>query len=417
MTGRLPVGLLGSIFLLAGCQKNVYQPPPPPKVTVRHPLTRDVTEYMEFPGTTSAMQTVDIRARVTGYLKEIKFQDGAVVKKGQELFVIDQRPFLTKKEAAEAQLLAAKERLKAAKKKLEAVQAEERTAKINYERAEALFRKKAGSEADRDNTKGQYEIAKANVDLAKAEIKVAEANIKVAEANLTQAELNLSFTVIKAPFDGRISKRYVDVENLISADITILTTVNQYRPWIYADFSLSERDLFERILSNPKLRQAPESGKIPLQLKREGDETYLFHGHLDFADNKIQTGTGTLALRGIFSSVLPGNDSGGSSNRSKPVIADLTPGMSVRIRAPIGKIPKAILVPERAIGTGPKGLYVLVVNKDDIVEQRAVKTGPLEQDGMRVIFSGISLEDRIIVDGLLRAIPGKKVTPEGQPSS
>ncbi len=392
--------------LLAGCYRgNQYVPPPPPDVTVARPLVKDVRLYAEFTGTTQAHASVQVRARVSGYLDSIHFRDNpdTEVSEGDLLFVIDPRPYQAKLDAAKADL----ESKKATVAKNYAV----------YRRTADLVRKNAASQEDVDKEKGDWEVAKAAV--------------LQAEANVRDAQLNLDFTKVRAPMSGRVGRHLLDVGNLVTADQDVLTNINQYDPMdVY--FNVSERDLLEFMRlgrqKGHRLNQESEEDiqrttlvdligllaapgapapllgasvlcpKVPrgiLELGLANEDDFPHRGRMDYVDLGVDVGSGTILVRGIFPN-------------PKPHV--LLPGMFVRVRGPIGVREGALLVSNRAIGTDQAGRYVLVVNKDNIAERRAVKLGVLDQ-GMRVIEEGLRPDDRVIIKGLQRAIPGTKVHP------
>ena len=365
--------------MLAGCsEKNEYAEPPPPKVTVAQPLQKDVTDYLEFTGTTKAVTSVDVRARVKGFLQSMHFTPGAEVTKGDLLFVIDPREY----EAA----------LSAANAESEAAKAELKRADIELQRAKRLFKQKAGSESDVVKWRGEQEVAKAT--------------ILRAQAKIEDAELNLSYTQVVSPIDGRVSRNRVDPGNLVGkSEATLLTTVSNYVP-IYAYYNLNERDLLMTMkLYKEKVKKLDvkpdESGvqkaAIPLYLGLADEEGYPHEGLLDFAETGVDTETGTLQLRGVF------------QNSEYPPV--LIPGLFARLRMPIRERPDALLVSARAIGADQGGEYLLLVNAENTVEKRQIRKLQ-EVDGLYVIEEGVQAGERVIVKGLQRARPGAKVDPE-----
>ncbi len=350
---------------------NDYVAPPPPTVTVSQPVRRDVTDYLEFTGTTKAVELVEIRARVQGFLQSVHFKSGTDVKKGDLLYMIDPRPFKAQVNKAQAEL--------------SRKQAELALAKANYQRIETLYRQKATPQAD-------FVQAKAARDTA-------QADVAAARAVLAEAKLNLSYTRVRAPISGRVGRNLVSVGNLVGAgDNTHLTTLVQYDP-IWAYFSLNERDLLH-FMQQDREKQAEakenreEQDMIHLGLANE--DGYPHAGRIDFADLGVDPTTGTFLLRGSFANPAP---------------RTILPGMFVRIRAPIGKWEAALLVTERALGADQSGRYVLVVNKENVVEYRPVEVGA-SIDRMRVIEKGLQPDDWVVVKGLLRARPGATVNPK-----
>jgi RND family efflux transporter MFP subunit len=356
--------------VLYGCsEKNEYVEPPAPEVTVSKPLVKNITEYLEFTGTTKAVEEIEIRARVQGFLESVHFEDGDFVAKDQLLFVIDPKPF-------EAAVENARGRLGKHQAQLERAQKE-------YQRNLSLFKQNAASEA--------------NVVKWKSEMEESQAAVVSAQAALDKAKLDLGYCTIRSPIEGRISRKQVDVGNLVGAgEFTLLTTVRTQDP-IYAYFSINERDLL-RVMKMARDEGIPANkpDKIALQLALANESGFPHKGHLDYADSTVDPNTGTLELRGVF------------PNPGPPFI--VVPGLFVRLRLPVAERENALLVTERALGLDQGGRYLLVVENENKVDQRYVKIGDL-RDGMRVIEEGLKAEDWVIVKGIQRAIPGAKVTP------
>lgn len=369
----LPV--LAVAWVAVACQEtNTYVAPPPPKVTVAKPLQADVTDYLEFTGTSDAFEEAEVRARVSGFLESIHFEPGANVKKGDLLFVIDPREY-------EAELNAAKAEVTSAKAQLQ-------RARIELERAQRLFKQKAGAEADVVKWRGERDVAAAEVIRA--------------EAKVEKAELDLGYTQVTAPLDGRVGRNLVDAGNLVGEkEPTLLTTVTRYDP-IYAYFNLNERDLLHVL---EKYRQeegipageAPRTLDIPVFLGLSNEEGYPHEGRFDFGESRVDPGTGTLQLRAEFPN--PGDP------------PEILPGLFVRVRMPVDERSGALLVSERALGTDQIGRYLMVVDEAGTVEKRPVVTGQLE-DGLVVITEGLSADERVVVKGIQRARPGAQVDPE-----
>jgi len=359
----------------AACEeKNTYVPPPPPKVTVAKPVQKPVTDYLEFTGNIAAVQTVELRARVEGFLEQVLFQDGDPVKKGELLFQIEQAPYIAAVDAAKADLARARAALK--------------QAKLTAER-----RRQAGRSGA---------ISKQQVDEAEAIEEGQAAEVLAKKAAVETAELNLGYTKVYAPFDGRVGRRLVDPGNLVGAgEQTLLAEVNQIEP-VYVYFTINERTLLPIMekRNNPPPGEAAERKSQPLFLGLATDEGYPYEGYLDFAAITLDPNTGTLQLRGIF----------------KNPDRKLLPGLFAKIRGPVGKDENAMLVAQQAVGFDQQGEYVMVVGADDTVERRGVEQGPIS-DGMRVITKGLKGDEQVIVKGLLRAIPGRKVTPETEQAS
>ena len=371
--------ILLCVWTLAACdQRNEYVEPPPPKVTVAKPLQREVTEYLEFTGTTHAFEMVEVRARVAGFLQKMHFTSGTKVEEGNLLFEIDPREYEAELNAANAELSSA--------------EAQHKRANIEFARAEKLFKQKAGAETDVVKWRGQRDVARADVLRAKAKAE--------------QAQLNLNYTKVTTPISGRVSRNLVDLGNLVGeGEPTLLTTVTRYDP-MYAYFNLNERDLlrvmalYRQRVNEKGYNPEEESGaraEIPLFLGLSNEEGYPHEGIADFAESGLDTGTGTLQLRGIFQN--PGKS---------PV---LVPGLFARLRMPIDKRDNALLVTDRAIGADQGGNYLLAVTNDNTVEKRPIRLGQLI-DGLRVIEEGLQPGESVIVKGVQRARPGAKVDPE-----
>ncbi len=373
------LSILLSIALIAGCeQANEYAPPPPPKVTVALPQIQEVTDYLEFTGTTAASEWAEARARVSGILLSMHFEPGSWVKQGDLLFIIDPAEYQADLQAAEAELAGAK--------------AQHNRAKIEYSRALKLFKEKAGAEA---------EVVKWRV-----EREVASAQILRAQAKLDQAQLNLGYTQVSAPIDGRVGRNQIEIGNLVGeSEATVLTEITDSDP-IYVYFNLNERDLL-RVLELYRAEQREQGidaersnarePDIPLYLGLANEQGYPHEGRYDFADSGVDAETGTLQLRGVFEN--PGNP---------PV---LLPGLFTRIRMPLGKRSDMPLVAERAIGKDQRGTYLLVSSGENMVERRSVKTGQ-RIDGLIVIEEGLQADDQVIVKGIQKSRPGRAVEPQ-----
>jgi RND family efflux transporter MFP subunit len=369
----------GLLFCLGGCGRQASDPPkqPPPEVTISKPVTREVTDYFEFPGQTEAVGEVEVRARVTGYLTKVNFVDGQNVKKGDLLYQIDPRPYQAELDRAKGELT----RLLALADK----------AKADLARSERLRPSGAVSQ-------DEYEQHVAN-------LAVHRASIQSAQAAIRDAQLNLEFTTITSPIDGRVSRTHITEGNLVQpgvGDATVLTMVVTTNP-IYVYFNVDEHALlqYEEVAfrsgeAHPKILQGR---RFPVEMGLSNETGFPHRGVLDFADNKIDRNTGTLRARGVF-------------DNAKEY---LTPGLFVRVRIPFGKAHPALLVNERAIGTDQRQKYLLTVNKEDMVEYRRVNVGRL-LDGLRVIESGLRPDELVIVSGLLRARPGAKVQPKAAAS-
>lgn len=363
----LPLIVLAGICCSYGCEKkNEYIPPPPPPVTVMQPEQKDVTDYADFTGTAKATESVELRARVKGFLERINFQEGAFVKQGELLFVIDPKPF----QAA----------LDQAKADLDAKQAELARARIEYRRNQRLAAQNAASERQLVETKAAQETGIAAVAAAKAKVE--------------EAELNLGYTHITAPISGMITRSLVDRGNLVGAsENTLLATIYKIEP-IYAFFNVSEREILAYMEAAQKTEKSSDEGSRVVYLGLSNETGYSHKGEINYIDPYVDPDTGTIQVRSVF------------PNAEKRIL----PGMFVRVRIPIGVSRNALLISERAIGADQSGHFVLTVNKEDVVEQRQVELGALV-DGMRVVTKGIGAADWVIISGIQRARPGSKVNP------
>ena len=355
---------------LAACgQNNTYQAPPPPKVVVAKPVEQKITRYFEATGNTAAVNSANLVARVQGFLTEIAYQDGASVKKGQHLFTIEPEPYQLKLQQAQASEQAA--------------QATVTQTQADYERQQELVQRQAASKAT-------YDTSIANRDNAKAKLLQAQADTK-------QAQINLDYTRVVAPFDGVVTARQVSVGELVGTGGTqVLATIVQLDP-IYVNFTASERDVLHvRDMLYNRNQRAVDLIGTEVDVGLQTDTGYPHKGKLDYIAPQVNQGTGTLAAR----AVLP--------NESRLLL----PGFFTRVRVPLEETP-AVLVPTVALGADQGGRYVLTVNGENTVEQRKVEVGPVVGE-MIVVESGLKPDDRVIVSGLLRAIPGQKVDPQMQ---
>ena len=357
--------------VLVGCKpENKFQAPPPPEISVALPLKQDVTPYEQLTGNTVAFATVDLVARVEGFLTSQNYVDGSFVKKGDTLFVIEQTMYKAQVKEAEAQLDGAKAKL---------VQSE-----AEFVRQETLLRQNVTAQ----NT---YDQAKAKRDSDRA-------NVENAEGNLTIAQTNLGYTTVQAPFDGIVSKHLVSVGELVgNGRATKLATIVQLDP-IYVEFNVSEQDVLKirQNLANRRLT-VEELSKIPLDIGLMNEEGYPHKGNMNYVAPEIDAQTGTILVRGLFK----------NANR------DLIPGFFARIRVPLGLGAQSVLlIPNRVIAEDQAGKYALVVDKDDVVEQKRIKTGQLLVGGLRVVTEGLTADDRVVLTTNGQAVPGGKVVPK-----
>ena len=395
--------LVGAIGL-AGCGKSAPEVvTEPPLVTVSKPIERMVDDYEEFPGRTAAVESVEVRARVTGYLDRVAFREGAEVRKGDLLFKIDPRPYQAELDRLEGQIKLADARY--------------RLARADYDRARDLQR-----------TPGA--ISPQEIETYAAKATEAAAALEAAQAAAQSARLNVGFCTVLAPISGEASRTQLTEGNLVTADSTLLTTIVSQQP-MYAYFDVDERTLLDvqdrirkgkftpdtikgkeralDIATSAGLLAAPfghislvgalppppeqkQYSVVPLTMRLSTETEFTHHGNINFVNNQVDPSTGTISVRGLF----PNN---------KRI---LTPGLFVRVRVPIGSPTKGLLVSERAIGTNQGQKFVYVVDDKDEVVSRTVTLGAL-RDGLRVITEGIKRDDRIIINGIQRVQPGVTV--------
>jgi RND family efflux transporter MFP subunit len=350
------VAVLVAGALLGACgTKNQYQPPPAPKVTVSKPLLLPVTDYLQATGSVAAFQTVDLVARVEGYLRSVNFTDGSLVKAGELLFLIEPEPYQAKLAAQQAQLL---------------------NAQTEYDRQLRMIKENATAQASVDKWRSQRDQAQAAV---------------------TLASINLGYTRITAPFAGRIGRHLVDPGNLVGSvgGPTKLATIEQIDPAL-AYFSINERDVL-RVRAAALAHGTPINGqapRVPVYVGLQTETGYPHEGALDFAGTGLDTGSGTLQLR----AEIP--------NAQRVFL----PGLFARLRIPLSKPTPRLMVPDRVVTNDQVGSYVLVVGPDHKVLQQRIEIGTL-QDGLRAVISGLAPDSQVVTDGLQNAVPGNLVTP------
>ncbi len=404
------LGVIVAASGLAGCGGNRTQEPvtEAPVVTVSKPVEKNVTDYEDFTGRTEAIESVEVRARVTGYLTQIAFQEGAEVAPGDVLFRIDPRPYQAELDRQNGQIKLADARM--------------RLVQADYDRARRL----AGTSA----------ISSQELETYAAKVAETKASLEAAEAAAESARLNLEFCTITAPIRGKIGRAMITLGNLVTADNTLLTTIVSVDP-IYIYFNPDERTYLRvqelirqgkfvpsRVVGREQSLDAASAagflatpaGMAPLTAAASAppgrkwvvvpvlaglatdkgkDDEFPYKGSIDFVNNQVDAATGTITVRGLF------------PNGQRI----LSPGLFTRVRLPIGAPHKALMVSERALGTSQGQKFVYVVNDNNEVVYRAVELGPL-RDGLRVITKGVGRDDRLIVNGLQRVRPGVTVDPK-----
>ncbi|MBG0775955.1 MAG: efflux RND transporter periplasmic adaptor subunit [Desulfovibrionaceae bacterium] len=352
--------LLAALAPAAGCTKErKLAAAQPPSVVCARPERGDVPLYMEFTGTIAPLEFVELRPRVDGYLEEVLFEPGALVEKGQPLFTIDPRPYLARLNEAKGRLAIRRAELKAA------------TATLN--RKQRALRDRAVSEVE--------------VIEAQAAVETAQAGIEAAQAAVDTETLQLSYTHVRSPLAGRVGRSEKDPGNLVQAGTTLLSTVVCDDPF-HVYFQVNERDLLRARSLAGGMRGRP----LRLGLLEQKDHPY--EGVIDFVDTTLDADSGTIRMRGVF------------RNPEHEAVA----GMFARVRVAVGLLRDALQVPERAVGRDQQGRYVLVVGEGDVVRHRVVEAGPAGPAG-RVIVAGLDAGDRVVVDGVQMAQPGRTVRP------
>jgi RND family efflux transporter MFP subunit len=346
--------------------------PPPPAVTVSKPLVKDMQEWADFTGQFEAREAVEVRPRVSGYLESINFVDGQLVKKGDLLFVIEPRPFELALETAKAQQAQAEAQLQLAQAQLE------RTAELR---------------------KNDY-ATKETYDERVSQVAIATATRDAAIAAVNQAQLNLDYTRVTAPVAGRMGRHEISVGNLIvggtGGSTTLLTTIVSLDP-IWLSFNVSEGDgmTYKRLVQKGEIK-SPRDNAVEVQGQLMDEKEWTLKGTIDFVDNQYDRSSGTIRVRAAF---------------ANPNLF-ITPNQFGRVRVPMSQLHPTLLVPDAAVVTDQSVKMLFAVAPDGTVVPKPVELGPVTDDNLRIIRSGITADDQIIISGLLRARPGQKVTPE-----
>jgi multidrug efflux system membrane fusion protein len=382
---RLWVGIPAALLavLPAGCNRGPApaQGPKAVEVVVTTPITGQVTDYQDFTGRLDAVKTVEVRARVSGYLNTVPFKEGDEVHEGDLLFQIDPRPYKAQLDAAQAQLKAAEAQIAVGESNL-------KLAQITYARARASGAGATALEIDQDLAQQQT---------SEAQLRLARANLGTARANLDTARLNYEWTRVTAPVSGRISRRFVDPGNLVTTDTTLLTTIVTENP-LYAYFDVDERTYLDLAEKAGGEQSSWLAGlQLPVLIRLANEDQFGHAGTIDFIDNRVNAGTGTIRMRGVF------------QNPTKV----LKSGLFVRIRLPLGAPYQALLIPDEALQSDQGRKYVYVVNGKNEAEYRSVKLGQALH-GLRVIKEGLAGGERVIIGGMQRVRPKAQVQPTVQ---
>ena len=366
---------------VAGCQANATKvaPPDPPVVPVGRPLEREVTDYVDFTGRTEAVFSVDIRPRVTGYLVDMPFQEGSEVKAGDLLFIVDPRPYKAQLDQAQGQVDLYKASLK--------------LAKITLARDRAINASSLGS------------VSQQQFDQEQAVVDEADARVKAFEKSMEISKLSYEFTRVVSPIDGQISRYYLTLGNLVNQDQTLLTTVVSVDP-MYVYFEMDEPTLLRtrKAVNEGKIKMPGKGAGIPVLMALEGEDGFPHRGTINFVNNQVNPGTGSILVRGVFPNPLP-----------KTGRRVLSPGMFVKIRLPIGQPHSALLILDRAVGSDQGLKYVYVLDAENKAQYRRVTTGAPSDDRLVVIEEGLKPDDWVVFGGLQQVRPRMTVRPERAP--
>jgi RND family efflux transporter MFP subunit len=361
---RTPIWLLA--LLAAACGEQTPPAPPPPAVTVATVREREVQEWDEFTGRIEATDNIEIRPRVSGYIQEVRFTEGKDVKKGDVLFVIDQRPYRAEVKRAEAELAQARTQVE--------------LWRSDVQRATSLLESRA--------------ISQEEYDTRVATMRGGEASIQAAQAALDLAKLNLDFTEVTSPIDGRAGQALVRTGNLVSASETLLTTVVAIDP-VYVYFE-GDENIYLKYDSLARMGTRPSSRDVrnPIRMGLANEQGYPHVGYMDFVDNQLNPETGTIRGRAVF------------ENKDRR----FTPGLFARLQLLGSGTYRATLMPDSAVGTDQDRKFALVVTPDNHVEYRSITLGPMIE-GLRVVKQGLKDGEKIVVSGLQRVRPGMTVAP------
>jgi multidrug efflux system membrane fusion protein len=372
-------GFFAVATLLGGCNKKqaAVAPPAAPAIPISHPVTREVTDFIDFTGRTEAKDSVNIVPRVTGYLMSMPFKEGAEVKAGDVLFEIDPRPYQAQYDQAYGQVLLNEARVK--------------EAMADNLRAKELAK-----------TPGA--ISKQDLDRYQAAEEESIAAVQAAKASLEIYKLNLGFCSVHSPIGGQVSRYFLTLGNLVNQDQTQLTSVVSMDP-MYVYFDVDQNTLTSvRNAVNEGRIERYQQGEIPVYISLDEENKFPYKGAINFVNNRLNSGTGSITVRGIIANPMPKNG-----------VRLLTPGMFVRVRLPIGKPHSALLVIDRAISSDQGLKYVYVVDAQNKAQQRRIETGPLQDDGLRVITSGLKPDDWVVVGGIQQVRPRMEIVRDQEP--
>jgi membrane fusion protein, multidrug efflux system len=386
MKPSFPRFLVCCCFMVAGAMVGCARRPPqiaaaePVAVPVSKPVVREVTDFVDFTGRTEAIQSVDIRPRTTGYLVKMSFEEGAEVKAGDLLFIIDPRPYQAQLDQAAGQV--------------NLYQAQLKLAKTTYARDRAINNITPGS------------ISRQQLDQDEAAVEEADARVKAFVKNMEVYKLNHEFTNVVSPISGMISRYYLTLGNLVNQDQTLLTTVVSLDP-IYAYFDMDEPTLLRirKAINEGKMkRRRPNGLRVPVFMGLQGEAGFPHEGSVNFVNNQLNPTTGSILVRGAFPNPEPPEGT-----------RLLSPGMFVRMRLPIGEPHSAVLVVDKAIGSDQGIKFVYLIDKESKAQYRRVTTGSLQEDGLRVITEGLSPDEWVVVSGLQQVRPRMPVKVEQVP--
>lgn len=350
----------------------------PVTLTVSRPIMREITDFRIFTGTTAAVESVDIQARATGYLIKLPFEEGSEVKTGELLAEIDPRPYEAKLEAAQGQVAVA--------------EAQRELAQKEDDRSKAIRAQNAGA------------VSQQELDIREAKLEEAIASVQAAKANMAEYKLDLEFTKVYSPIDGRVSRYYLTVGNLVTQNTTLITTVVSQDP-IYIYFDIDEQTMLQ-VLRSMYSGETPsaKSREIPITAALQGETDFPHHGTIDFANNEVDSSTGTIVVRGVFHN--PANEAG---------VRMLLPGMFVRVKLPIGKPHNMPLIAEKAIINDQGQTFVYAIDDKDVVQYRRIQLGRMTQDGLWSVAEGLAPTERVVVSGTQFAQAGERFKMEEIP--